>query len=58
VGPLLILTLASLTLAVRIPTAAAALGGCLLLGVLLAAVARIAGRSWAPGIIGHEFGSR
>jgi MFS family permease len=33
-------------------------GGCLLLGALLAAVAEIAGRPWAPGIIGHEFGSR
>jgi hypothetical protein len=58
VGPLLLLTLASLMLAVRIPTAAAAWGGCLLLGALLAAVAGISGRSWAPGIIGHEFGSR
>jgi hypothetical protein len=58
VGPLLLLTLASLALAVRLPTPAAASGGCLLLGALLAAVAGIAGRPWAPGIIGHEFGSR
>ncbi|MDQ6742569.1 MAG: glycosyltransferase 87 family protein, partial [Candidatus Dormibacteraeota bacterium] len=58
VGPLLLLTLASLALAVRLPTQAAAWGGCLLLGALLAAVAGIAGRPWAPGIIGHEFGSR
>ncbi|MBJ7611222.1 MAG: DUF2029 domain-containing protein [Candidatus Dormibacteraeota bacterium] len=58
VGPLLVLTLATLTLAVRIPVGAAAMGGCVLLAALLAAVAGIAGRPWAPGIIGHEFGSR
>ena len=58
VGPLLVVTLASLALAVRIPVGAAAMGGCVLLAALLAAVAGIAGRPWAPGIIGHEFGSR
>lgn len=58
VGPLLVVSLASLALAVRIPTGAAAWGGCLLLGALLASVAGLPGRSWTPGIIGHEFGSR
>jgi hypothetical protein len=58
VGPLLFLTLASVALAIRIPPAAASTGGCLVLGTLLAGTAVLAGRAWAPGIIGHEFGSR
>jgi hypothetical protein len=57
-GPLLLLTVGSLALAIRIPQAAAASGGCLLLGALLTGVAAIAGRPRAIGIIGHEFGSR
>jgi hypothetical protein len=58
VVPLLVLSIASLVLAVRIPSAAAACGGCLLVAGLLAGVAGIAGRPWALGIIGREFGSR
>jgi Glycosyltransferase family 87 len=58
VGPLLLLTVGSLALAIRIPPAAAASGGCLLLGALITGVAAIAGRPRAIGIIGHEFGSR
>jgi glycosyl transferase family 87 len=58
VVPLLLLSIGSLVLAVRIPAAAAACGGCLLIAGLLAGVAGIAGRPWALGIIGREFGSR
>ena len=58
VVPLLILSIASLVLAVRIPAAAAACGGCLLIAALLAGAVGMAGRPWALGIIGREFGSR
>jgi hypothetical protein len=58
VGPLLALSLCSLVLAVRIPPAVAAWGGCLLLSGLLGGVLTLAGRPWTPGIIGREFGGR
>jgi hypothetical protein len=58
VGPLLLLSVATLVLAVRIPAPAAAWGGCVLVGGLLAGVAGLAGRPRALGIIGREFGSR
>jgi hypothetical protein len=58
VGPLLLLSAASLLLAVRPPAVQAAMGGCLLLSGLLVGAAWLPGRAWTPGIIGRQFGSR
>jgi hypothetical protein len=58
VGPLLLLSVASMLLAVRLPAVQAGLGGCLLLGGLLVGAAWLPGRAWTPGIIGRQFGSR